>query len=399
MKFIVALWLALLAGVAVAQISVTGGDIKVFVSGPEIEPGSFGTQEFFITLVKGKNGQMTVGGRYSTGQARKSISGTLGKNNQLRARVNDGPQTEIDGKYNPDNDTIVITRIGNQKVDEVLERMDTLVAKPKLEIKPGTYTGQTDEPDTSWTVNITPSKSKAFNVVETATVEGRAQEVKGTLYPTGKFVGTHTGIYNFEQQTMLIDFRRADKKYVVNVRQGQAPKVSLFGLVSKDVGKIPGPGEASDHHIEGTISEDSFSVEIKMKPPYEGNAKISFGFSNNMGSTLKPGQIVELNVWGESSKDGSYKPNLAGTGQWILEGDGFQILESSKAFVGTASTGTHYPSTRGKVVFRVLGQGTIKVTACYAGQYWGPAGAWNWNPCTYIYKFREPAKAEVGGGK
>ncbi|MGC4046379.1 MAG: hypothetical protein QM758_21520 [Armatimonas sp.] len=406
MRFFAMLCLTLLSsvpvGVASAQISVTGGDMNLFSAKAAVEPGSFGTPEFFITLVKSKSKQMTVGGRYTAGQSRRSISGILSGTHVLRARLNDGPETAIDGKYNPGNDTIVITRIGNKTVNEVLERFDTLTDKPEKErvIKPGTYTGQTEEPDSSWTVSITPSKSKAFNLVGSATIEGKRREVKGTLYPTGKIVGTHNGRYDSDDQSLLIDFPFGPRKLTVVMRQGQMPtKISLFGLVDKKVGNVPGAAEATDHHIEGSVSEDSFSVGIRMKPPYMGEAKISFGFSTNMGSTLKPRQLVELTVWGESSKGGSYQPNLSGTGQWIVEGDGADIVESSKVFVGTASNGQHYASGRGKVLFRVRDQGTIKITASYSGQTWGGAGNWNWNPCTYTYKFREPAKAKVGPDK
>ena len=196
------------------------------------------------------------------------------------------------------------------------------------------------------------------------------------------------GKYDFQRLEidLVLSVSGVGERIETTLKFGKLPALGSFGLIQKTVGEVPGPQEFSDFTIAGSISESHFGLEIKMKPPYQGEAHMKHEYSHQLTPVLKQGQIIELTVISASSKSGTYQPNLAGTGWWIVEGDGAEVLETKPSFSGTASDGKFYANTEGKTRFRVLGKGTIKVIAAYNGQYWG-SGSKNWNPCTYVYQF------------
>lgn len=165
--------------------------------------------------------------------------------------------------------------------------------------------------------------------------------------------------------------------------------VGAFHLVETILGEVPPPGEANDHKIWGHVSESSWSVNIEMKPPYEGRASLVHTYKKGkLGTTLKPGDVIELQAVSISSKGGSYEPNLGGNAWWAVEGS-VEILEEGKNFVGTASTGKFYPAASCRTRFKVLkaSKGAkIKIVAVQTGQVWGSSK--QWNPVTYIYEFK-----------
>lgn len=170
---------------------------------------------------------------------------------------------------------------------------------------------------------------------------------------------------------------------------------ATFGLVSKVLGHAPGPAEGQYSVSSGSMSENSFHVELRMKPPSTGFASVTHHFSSPLTSFLLPGQVVELTCTSEATRQGRDTPYVGSNCQWYVEGDGAAVLDSTKTFVGTAGDGKFYPGSQAVTHFRVLKSGTIKITAAQGGALWGSSD--NWNPATYIYKSGAAATTNVGG--
>lgn len=172
-------------------------------------------------------------------------------------------------------------------------------------------------------------------------------------------------------------------------RKSTAPATTgVFKLVDTIVGEVPGPGEANDHRVWGSVSETNWTVNILMKAPYEGRAELEHTYKKGqLGASLKVGDIIELQVVSVASKSGSYQPNLGGNAWWSVEGP-VEVLETVKTFAGTASDGKFYAANSGRTKFKV-GSGSkgqrIKIIGHQAGPAWGSSK--NWNPVTYIYEF------------
>jgi hypothetical protein len=243
----------------------------------------------------------------------------------------------------------------------------------------------------------------AFNVIGHVTIGEKKIPIKGTLGQSGKLTGIGgaeenyrvDGAYNFETKSISIKIKGFAVNSIARLEPGPLQHVSVFGLVSKEIGNVPPPGGDGNGTAEGGISEDSFFLLFKRRPESEGSMKITHNYSTTMGSTLKPGDIIELRCWSEAEKGGKYPPTIASGAHWIVEGDA-TVLEFKKTLVGITSDGTFTARAEGITRFRVGASGTIKITAGQGGQTWG--GSTNWNPCTYTFKYREPAKFFVGGG-
>lgn len=395
---------AALFTVGSAQITITGGDVGiVFEEESRIEPGSFGTPEFMIVLTPGKNGKMVVGGRMHKTSTIVNISGNLTADNKILAKLLDKAMTPIDGRYNPNNDTIVITRIGNEAKNEVLKRVSTTTKPESHPIEAGQYTGRAGEPEGVWEITVSKGPAGAFNVTGHVTIGEAKIPIKGTLGQSGKLTGTGgpegsyriDGAYDFATKTISIKIKGFAVDNTVRLKPEPLQHVSVFGMVSKEVGNVPPPGGDGNGTVEGGMSEDNFFVLVKRRPESEGSMKITHNYSTTMGSTLKPGEIIELRCWSEAEKGGKYPPTIASGAHWIVEGDA-TILEFKKTLVGITSDGTFTARAEGITRFRVGASGTIRITAGQGGHLWG--GSTNWNPVTYTFKYREPAKFSVGGG-
>ncbi|HMS56595.1 MAG TPA: hypothetical protein PKA27_14470 [Fimbriimonadaceae bacterium] len=396
MKTLTCIFLALIQLLAYSQgIEVTIDGSKVFDQSAVIKPGTFGDEDFAIILKAAKNGTFSVSGFRLQNGAKRTISGNMSRSGALRATLNASAtkKVPINGQYIPNDDAIAINSIDGKSSDMVLARFG------KKLIKTGPYQGRSTDPDVAWELTVSRSSGADYNVVGFLEIDSKRNRIEGTLKANGKLLAQSSdnesvkvdGQYDFEEHRLdvLLHVTGVSERIGATLEQGKLQAPAIFGLVSKVVGNVPGPDERGDFKIAGSISQSNFTLDIIMKPPYEGQANITFDFSSPLGSTLKAGQVVELTVMSSASKSGRDKPNLAGSGFWHVEGDGAEVLEMKKTFVGTASDGKFYASVQGVTKFKVLSRGTIKITAVYAGQYWGPGGAYNWNPCTYTYKFGE----------
>lgn len=405
MKTIGFLIVLCVASLGFAQITVTGGDQALFkpASVGTLKPGSFGDEEFTLVVSAAKVGFGVTGYIIQSG-SKRLISGSISKAGTLRANMKMGAgksrEVPVDGKYNPQNDSIVISSIGGKPVSHELPRFG------KRLIKAGTYSARDNAKDTSWELTLSKSSGPDFNVVGFVEVNGKRRTVTGNLKgSTGKLLGLVPeveafkldGNYDFKTHELNVELRLSGATSGISAKleAGRLAVPQLFGLVEKISGKIPDEAEAADFKISGIQTEKSFQVDIIMKPPYEGRARVKNEYSSQLTSTLKQGDIIELTALSTSDKSGSYQPNLSISGFWLVEGDGAEVLEFTKTFAGSASDGKFYASSQGKTRFKVLGKGTIKITAVYTGHYWGPAAAWNWNPCTYVYKFKEAPKVKI----
>lgn len=401
MKILVCVVVALVRACTFAQgIEVTIDGAGVFNKQTVIKQGTFGDEEFSIILTAAKNGVFTVSGyRIQTG-AKRPISGNMSKSGVLRATMKTSKtrQVAVDGRYDSGMDAIVVTSIDGKAENIELARFGQ-----KL-IKPGPYHGRSIEPDLAWELTVTRTSGPDFSVQGIVRAGSKTNLVEGTLRKSGKLLAQGVdnellkvdGAYDFEEHQLDVVLRvsGAGEGISAVLTAGKLPVERIFGLVSKVVGNVPGPSELNDYKIAGSVSESNFTLDIVMKPPYQGEANITFDYSSQLTSSLTVGKVVELTVMASASKSGRDAPNLAGSGFWYVEGDGAEVLEMTKAFVGTASDGKFYPSVQGVTKFKVRSSGTIKITAVYTGQYWGPGGAYNWNPCTYTYKFGERPTVE-----
>lgn len=393
------------------QIRVTGGDGAVFAptqgvtSGSpkpgNIKAGTFGDEEFAIVLVPAKSGGFTVGGHRVHGGAKRPISGSMTKGGVLRATMKSGPgnsrQIPVDGRYHPANDSLLVTSIDRRPVNVELPRFGVRL------IKAGPYSGRSLEPSAAWEIVLTRSSGIDYGFSGFVEIGDTRRPIQGTLKgKTGKLLGSAKGVdaiqvdgqYDFGSGQIQVEIRLKGGMEAISAQlePGRLKAQKLFGLVEKIAGNIPSESEASDYKISGIQTEKSFQVDITMKAPYEGQARVKSEYSSQLTSTLKPGDVIELTTLSSAEKSGTYQPNLSISGFWLVEGDGAEVTEFTKTFAGTASDGKFYASSQATTKFRVLAKGTIKITAVYTGHYWGPAGAWNWNPCTYLYKFGEGPK-------
>lgn len=370
----------------------------------KIRAGTFTSEDtgMVIIIKAAKNGVSTVSGHMGSGPGKRIIEGNISQTGALRASLSvsgtAGKTVPMNGRYRAKDDTIFIHTIDGEPAGILLARMGG------KGVQEGDYSAMERNPDVNWEVSITKSSGPDFNLVGTLEVNGKKSEIAGTLKEDGRITGRAgaegslvlTGAYDFEHETikLIASAHPGAAGLTAILKPGKLSVGRNFGLVSKVVGNVPGPAEAAEYTVSGEVSENSFSLTIKMKPPYQGEASIKHEFSSPLGSTLRPGDIIELTVISSADKSGRDAPRLAGTGYWRVEGDGAEVLNEGKQFIGTASNGQFYASGQAVTKFKVLSKGTIKITAGYAGQYWGPSGNFNWDPCTYTYKFGEvPAKS------
>jgi len=357
-----------------------------------------------IVIKAAKNGVSPVSGHLGSGPGKRIIEGNISQTGALRASLSvsgtAGKTVPMNGRYRAKDDTIFIQSIDGEPAGILLERMGG------KGVQEGDYSAMERNPDVNWEVTITKSSGPDFNLVGTMEVNGKRVGIAGTVKEDGRILGragsgdslSVTGAYDFESKTIELTAaaKGAFDGLKAILKPGKLTVGRNFGLVSKVVGNVPGPAEMNDYTVSGEVSEKGFSLTIKMKPPYQGEASIKHEFSSPLGSSLRPGDIIELTVMSSADKSGRDAPNVAGTGYWLVEGDGAEVIQTGKQFIGTASDGKFYASGQAVTKFKVLSKGTIKITAGYAGAYWGPAGEFNWNPCTYTYKFGE-APAKSGG--
>lgn len=400
---LIAAVLAMLGASALPTGQSGGGSSQPAAS---IRPGTFKNDEFVIVVTAGRDGVFTVTGHRLVGGREMGITGNVSRSGALRASLlirGTSPETvPINGRYQAREDALFIQSINGEPAGILLKRMGG------KGIQEGTYSAREASPNGSWEVKITKSSGPDYNLVGTQEIGGKKTPLAGTLKEDGRVIGragsegqlSLTGRYDFGDNTIelvaSVPGATAGLSAVLKhgpLKPSQTNASGSFGLVSKVVGNVPGPVEANDLTISGEVTERSFSIKVVMKPPYQGEASIKHEFSSPLGSTLRPGEEIELTVISSAEKSGSYQPTVAGTGYWLVEGDGAKVLQQGKVFIGSASDGKFYASGQATTKFQVLAKGTIKITAGYAGQYWGPAGNFNWNPCTYTYKFGEKPSA------
>jgi hypothetical protein len=176
--------LALLLSVAsgpIAQISVSGGDTSTFQAPSAAKERSYSNESFFVIFRPGKNGEYTVIGARLTGgrSANETITGRMSKSNGIQASIKATWVVALSGRYNPGDDTITLTKMGDSRMQELLERMEE--SRPGVtRVKTGAYSGMTDSPEMLWDVNISRATENTRTVTGSVEFNGVSHPISGT---------------------------------------------------------------------------------------------------------------------------------------------------------------------------------------------------------------------------
>lgn len=203
-----------------------------------------------------------------------------------------------------------------------------------------------------------------------------------------------------DAKSMLDDMKRRriglqNYKIPVNKNSGNNPKTppvkpentggGVFKLTKKEVGHVPGPDAQPYGTWSGSISETSFTVNYKSTSSYEFTVNLTANWTSPP-ATMNPGDTVELGVTASGSVSGKDRGQVGLSAGWSVLGNA-QVLSSSSAFAGIASSGIEYPSGQGSIKFKVGTGGTITITSYRSGVSWGSGG--NFTPCVYTYEFQK----------
>ncbi len=168
-----------------------------------------------------------------------------------------------------------------------------------------------------------------------------------------------------------------------------------FGLVKKQLGKIPPTTEGPHGTSSGGIGESSFNATYTVKAPGEGSFSCQLGWVPPP-AVLKAGDIIELKSRGSASANGRDVPNLGVDAAWGVGGSAAIIEKKGGTYSGKGGDGKFYPSSDCTYRVKIEEGGTITLTAFYYGVAWGTGSMEP--PCIYTYQWEADPTAQAGTG-